>query len=188
MRPICDAAIMTEKRTLERVSLAYKKLHLDRSHCYRSNAAGKVVMGVLSNAEPECESHCSVGSEKHGRHHHTHDWSSFPLVLRGTVDGGGIAGMEPFLRAKSNYYSDRGENLEGQGGPLVQQLFCLLVDFDEERYDAPDHENHERNAGARNKSQQGTFDKCDNVGTDCKCHCLEEERELLRNAKLDSVC
>lgn len=151
-RPICDTAIMTEKRTLEIVSSACERLYLDCSHCDRPHA-GKVVMDILSNAEPECQSHCSVGREKHRRHHHTHERATLLLVLRGTVDCGGITGVESFLCAKSDYYSDRGENLEGQGGPLFQQIYGLLVGFDEEWYGDPEREEDEGDAGARNKCQ-----------------------------------
>ena len=111
------------------------------------------MMDILSNAEPECQSHCSVGSEKHRRHHHTNERTTLLLILRGTVNRDGITGPEPFFCAKSDYYSDGGENLEGQGGRLFQQTFGLLVDLDEEWYGNAIYEDDEGDAGAGNKRQ-----------------------------------
>jgi hypothetical protein len=54
---------------------------------------------------------------------------------------------------KSDYYSDRGENLKGQGGPLFQQIYGLLAGFDEEWYSDPEREKNEWDAGACNKCQ-----------------------------------
>lgn len=110
-------------------------------------------MGILSNAEPECQSHRGVGSEKHRRHHHTHERGTLLLIFGGTVDSRGIMGVESLLCAKRDYYSDRGKNFEGQRGTLFQKLCCFFVDFDEEGYVDPERDDDEGDTGGRNKCQ-----------------------------------